>query len=243
MSIEAIKHDYDFLPVDEPYDDEPSLDSDDEPSNEIDAKLAAPKPLTRAPFRYNPLHDLESLWWVLVYLLLNRSTDIQGDTAERFRRQFRFYNTAFTGKFPSRQDMFKMPGRFREGEETLHKKMRRVATLLDWARSVLASRYVKVESGDLWQIDHAVGDRVVSRLNEQFGRVAKKFAGDSDVKLSPLRPPSRRKTTPEEPGAATAIGTSLDFHAEGSRKRRADKVESAAIDYPELKRLKAEARR
>ena len=235
MSIEAICHKYLFGPRHDSLSSELELVFDDGAGDSLDASES------RAPFRYNPLHDIESLWWVLVYLLLNRSADIPGYDLLRRRTQLEFYNRAFTGYLPPRQIMFQLLGEFADGIKTLHARLVPIAKALEWARKSLNIRYEEIEAGDLTLIDNKVADGVASQPETLFKRAVKLYEGDSDVQLYPLRPPSRRKITPEEPGAATAIGTSLNFHAEGSRKRRADKVESAAIDYPELKRLKAEA--
>ncbi|KAI0769548.1 hypothetical protein BC629DRAFT_791096 [Irpex lacteus] len=86
QSVEAEAHRYRFLP---------RQLKPPGPSS----KGKKPKPVVLPPpFRYNPLHDLESLWWLLVWLLLVRKADIDGDTEQRRYDQHAFYHRLYTSQ-------------------------------------------------------------------------------------------------------------------------------------------------
>ena len=112
MSIEAAAHAYRFVGGGEPESEQPvtqddlleigralalhisSTDAEESSLHDtqprVQPKQAEPS-ASISVFRYNPLHDIESLWWLLVYLLLYRPPDIDGDTTSRILAQSEFY--------------------------------------------------------------------------------------------------------------------------------------------------------
>ncbi|KAI0085143.1 hypothetical protein BDY19DRAFT_458366 [Irpex rosettiformis] len=244
MSIEAKTHEYEFVPLSDS--NQPVQGYSWSTSTDVeDTSAACPQELL--PFRYNPLHDLESLWWVLVYLLLRRHAEIAEDTSKRRDEQIMFYDQLFTDNNQIRQSMFQKPGKFRNGRTTLHSRMRPVGDWLEWARGLLVNRYVEVESRDVTKIDHTVGAQIASSLSAQSNAIAERFSGDKlDVKLSQLRPARLRDITPEQPGAAVAIGTSLDSRGEGSSKKRPfkqDVADSTTVHYQDLQEYAEKSKR
>jgi len=63
MAVEVHSEDYLFIP---------------------DQKIKAHDPIPQRPFRYNPLHDIESTWWVAVRTLLgNRPKEDKSDSSQQ----------------------------------------------------------------------------------------------------------------------------------------------------------------
>lgn len=78
------------------------------------------------PFRYNPLHDLESLWWLAVYFTLNRETDGAHDrVAQRSAAREFFYN------YQNRQHTLLIPTYFAGKLRCLHASLGDIAKLLN----------------------------------------------------------------------------------------------------------------
>ena len=216
MSVETLKHRYLFRPIKTRHSTIRRLGQ----SNNADSTSSG----STVPFRYNPLHDLESLWWVLAYLLLMRPTDIEDDTPGRYEKQLGYFDAAFkdVDDVMERLEMFKDEYKFPEGLKLLHARLEPVAKLLDWTRDNLLIQYRDSESKDLAQIGHQVGEEIASSLAADCEATAESFVGDADVKLCELQAPPVRKLNPEQPGAATAIGTSLDSRASGPKKRTSE---------------------
>lgn len=135
------------------------------------AKVALPTP---APLRYNPLHDLESLWWIGVYFLLKREiypyasdvVPLGGEDPVHWDREKQrkcaddvFYSvdarspimTHGAGYF----DHYVVP--------VVHPIMHPVAQTLEDLRRVLLQRYVDVEK-DTASVDFTCAEG----LYEQF---------------------------------------------------------------------------
>ena len=219
MSVEALRHAYLFRPK------KPNRRIGQlfqSPSARAQAKSGGTDRKSVAPFQYNPLHDLESLWWVLVYLLFRRPTNIDDDTRERYEEQLRYFDSAFTDELMDRLEMFQDQTKFSEGFTTLHDLMKPVAELLDWTRQNLVIQYFNSEEQDVTQIDHKVGRKVAKSMAKDCKATAKMFRGDADVTLCELRSPPRRNLNPEQPGAATVIVTSLDSRINDSKKRKSE---------------------
>ncbi|KAI0085147.1 hypothetical protein BDY19DRAFT_1059765 [Irpex rosettiformis] len=240
MSIEAGMNDYQFVPrrTKPPVKQDrrrpkPSSTPNTDNTHSVGAD-------TLSPFRYNPLHDLESLWWVLVYLLLRRKAVIEGDTVGRCKEQAEFYDQLFTGTAIYRQRAFQIESIFQQGKTKLHPRLTPIADTLEWARDLLVIQYEEIEARKetIVKIDHTVGDEIAKLLIKEFKTVAGEFTNvNPDIELSRLRPVRGKKITPEQPGAAVAIGTSLDSRGEGSSKKRPfeqDVADSTTVHYQDL---------
>lgn len=53
------------------------------------------EPAEKVPFRYNPLHDLESLWWIAVYFVFKQGIDIDTPDPEVKQERERIVNPLF----------------------------------------------------------------------------------------------------------------------------------------------------
>lgn len=114
--------------------------------------LEAPRP----PFFHNALHDLESIWWIAVYFLVNKEVDspISYDTEEqRWHAGRLFYNK------DARFAMFEHPTEFADCIQTLHPSVRDAAQELNVIRKEFVRCYQLAE-----QDAASIGKDVASNL-------------------------------------------------------------------------------
>jgi hypothetical protein len=176
---------------------------------------------TQPVFRHNPLHDVESLWWLLVYLTLYRSVNLAEDTQDRRNSQMRFYRQFFIDR-NSRSDAFTQPHVFMSGLKYLHPSLHPVAHALEKFRRRLIARYTEVESGDIDAIDHTVAANVSGRAWRDIRVLAQKFSEDKDLELIPIRLSRYEKEPgPAEPAPPAIGGPSLDSTLLPVSKKRA----------------------
>ncbi|KAJ3557297.1 hypothetical protein NM688_g1545 [Phlebia brevispora] len=105
-------------------------------------------------FRYNALHDMESLWWVAVYAIFNREVDAPLDDGHNTASEKQRLHAE--NMFGNREDRFHtlvMPRGFVQKIPSLHPSIRHAACILDNMRRSLVRWYHKVEA-DLDSIDH-----------------------------------------------------------------------------------------
>ena len=129
----------------------PLLDGDDEPG-EMGPLLFKDPPNLGAlpPFHYNPLHDLESLWWLTVYLTFEFSDKLFKDQHKQSKEK-----TSMTGPpcFPtglfedwnSRHNVITTTGHFAQYAYLLPECLRPAGAALERFRRELTARYTKTE--------------------------------------------------------------------------------------------------
>ncbi|KAF7795020.1 hypothetical protein EIP86_006164 [Pleurotus ostreatoroseus] len=93
-------------------------------------------------FRYNHLHDLESLWWIAVYFVVHQIPD--GGTDQDSRRQRRIARGLFWNG-SKRFNVLKCLGYFEDEMRSLHSSLHRIAQYVEEARRVLVSGYWSLE--------------------------------------------------------------------------------------------------
>ena len=176
-----------------------------------DTRLPAPVksklPARQSVFRYNPLHDIESLWWLLVYLLLYRSPKIEGYTDSHIASQSLFYRPFFVPG-DTRWSAFVDASEFAGHGDRLHELLHPVAKALESIRRLLVNRYIEVERGDLSKIDHTVAASLVPQIMKKL-KTLEAMYDKNDVELSPIRSFSLHRDV-EPPAAAATVGASLD---------------------------------
>ena len=176
-----------------------------------DTRLPAPVksklPARQSVFRYNPLHDIESLWWLLVYLLLYRSPKIEGYTSSHIAAQSNFYRPFFESG-ESRLQAFILPSVFTDHGDDLHETLHPISDTLNQIRELLVNRYIEVERGDLSKIDHTVAASLVPQIMKKLDTLERMY-DMNDVELSPIRSFSLHRDV-EPPAAAATVGASLD---------------------------------
>ncbi|PSR88600.1 hypothetical protein PHLCEN_2v5127 [Hermanssonia centrifuga] len=154
---------------------------------------SAPRPPRRPlfpskPFAYNPLHDLESLWWVAVYFVINKgivhcddeeSEDFQSRSADQrtFARQL-FYDQH------TRHNVMVINSYFSTKLSCLDPSLLRIGEILEDTRSALVDAYCRVESmKELEKIDITIVEDVHSIIQDNF-REACDILESSDIQVA-----------------------------------------------------------
>ncbi|KAJ3557299.1 hypothetical protein NM688_g1547 [Phlebia brevispora] len=105
-------------------------------------------------FRYNALHDMESLWWVAVHVIFNREVDSSADGGHNTASDEQRFHAE--NMFGNREDRFytlvTQTG-FSEKIMSLHPSVRHVAYVLENMRESLVRWHHKAEA-DLDSLDH-----------------------------------------------------------------------------------------
>ncbi|KAF7790439.1 hypothetical protein EIP86_001394 [Pleurotus ostreatoroseus] len=121
------------------------------PEREIIVPELSPEP----PFRYNTLHDLESLWWVAVYFLIKRRVvdETQGPPSPEdlaaLAPQCQLASQLFDNSGHERLGTLTVDGIFANHRRVLHPSVHRVAIILDQLRQGLCSAYITQEADPL----------------------------------------------------------------------------------------------
>ena len=152
MSIEAAAHDFLF---------EPSVRSSvaSSSSSNFDQLLDAMKKrkVPEIPFFHNHLHDLESLWWVAVWVIFynNFSEPEPSFTFQDAQLRLGLARKLFPHTLDSmtRQNGFKIPSSFRKICKTLPHNKEDIYNSLDLLREFLIDHYEAVEKGYPQSID------------------------------------------------------------------------------------------
>lgn len=187
--------------------------------------LKTPPPVP--PFRYNPIHDFESLWWLAVYFLFNReiiqdtdtppdSTETAGATAHR-----EFDHEPF-GDLGWRQRVICGLGVFQSHVETLHPTVRPLGYALDGCREMIVEAYHAAEK-DLDSVPSSVAENLCYWLMSQFFRMAHLLKG-RNVMVRPFTVP--------EPEPYVMTDDSPSSCSTGSSKRSRTEMEGCAGSSP-----------
>jgi hypothetical protein len=140
---------------------------------------------TKLEFHYNPLHDLESVWWLAVWFIfshvLQETPRVRDPTTAS--NQLRQVKLLFPRHLAatSRSDQFEVATTFELACSSLPSSFRNAATRLEDARMALVDRYERAERGD--EIDTEVFLGIHEELIRLFDE-----AKDStrDMALEPL---------------------------------------------------------
>ncbi|KAF7799146.1 hypothetical protein EIP86_010377 [Pleurotus ostreatoroseus] len=146
-----------------------------------------------APVRYNPLHDLESLWWVAVYFLLK--WEVEGDTSEESpqprnavnwnrEKQRKYADEVFYDRF-SRFQIMTMPRIFNCNVlGVINPILYNAVKIMERIRLALVERYGQLEQ-DPASIDCHCADGFHEKLAAGFRQIAE-LPDMSRVALIPL---------------------------------------------------------
>ncbi|KAF7797922.1 hypothetical protein EIP86_009129 [Pleurotus ostreatoroseus] len=147
MSVEVETQDYKFLPTNLSYDPEEDLNTALERAkadmfgreNEVEFKVP--------PFQYNPLHDLESLWWVAVYFVVVKQVVRTGETDPPVYslEPQRAYATELFTNWQTRWLALYDDTLFLERSGVLPQSTKKVLIALDGLRNVLHTLYFRFE--------------------------------------------------------------------------------------------------
>ncbi|KAJ3555679.1 hypothetical protein NM688_g2445 [Phlebia brevispora] len=137
---------------------------------------------TPPAFSYNPLHDLESLWWIAIYFIVNRvprtSEDTTEQTAQDIEAQRKLVRDFFSDG-SCRYEVIKLEDYFITRLACLHPSLRRVAKLVDTARGHLVSGYRTMEE-DLQPEDFKMKHDVYTAFRTCFHAISSKLK-DRDI--------------------------------------------------------------
>ncbi|EED84056.1 predicted protein [Postia placenta Mad-698-R] len=145
------------------------------------------------PFRYNPLHDIESLWWVAIYFVLNTSVVKVGgeppsmDASQRGHYFSQKMYTEFLARSSHARFMaLRYETDLKKQMVYLHTAIRGIAIKLNEIREQLVSCYLEAEQ-DLGAIDHTVGhDLLYNVFITLFGKIISKLQ-EKDIQTDILR--------------------------------------------------------
>ncbi|KAJ3545075.1 hypothetical protein NM688_g5671 [Phlebia brevispora] len=199
---------------------------------ELDLPSSSQSGLTesgRAPFQYHPLHDLESLWWVIAYFAFERERE------EATEAESEILRTAAHRVFTQRPTMFfGHQGEFADCCRSLPNCLQPLGRLLEVWRREFCATYQLMESKP-----RSVGHTLAKTLRKQFVSAlhshAPRLAG---IKIKPCTPPWGLR----EEGTATSTDQSASSNVDLSNLNDAQRVDDDCLDCANaLERLPSNA--
>jgi hypothetical protein len=148
-------------------------------------EMDAEKDQTFSPFCHNHLHDLESLWWVAVWVVFynyfSKGTPTRDRPSFTLRDSEDQLNLA-KGLFPplleilSRRDGFQIAARFRRICNQLPPNKRIAHVGLDFLRGLLIGHYGVIEAKHYPLVDpNASSDNIYDGFTEVFSRLKSEY--------------------------------------------------------------------
>lgn len=142
----------------------------------------------RVPFRYNPLHDLESLWWIAIYFVFNREVDTDVDDSDQAAERREAKCRAANGLFQSDDTRYltMTEDGFEDYLRYLHPTTRPIGSQLNDLRRKLAAAYRNAEE-DAASIDHTAADGLHEAFSTSFRKIVK-YLRKKPITLQPADP-------------------------------------------------------
>ncbi|KAI0943401.1 hypothetical protein AcW1_002572 [Taiwanofungus camphoratus] len=203
-------------------DDTNDIESDGLPVRKLDANKR-----TDSRFRYNPLHDLESVWWVAVYFLFKKKVVRDSGEDPAFKKRLKtqmvyarglFYDKAVRGNVMRPGDVFF------EKLCCLDSVVQALGQILEELRQELTDRYCQAER-QVATIDHKVADGLHKRFSKAFRDMSKGLC----IEMGPLSLELRQNHQ-----AQTKDKFEEGSSKQDSRKRQREQVEEDRDDTEEL---------
>lgn len=171
---------------------------------------------TDVAFRYNPLHDLESVWWIAVYFLFKKKVahDSGEDSAykKRLTTQMVYANQLFYNE-AKRVRVMTTSTKFPAMLRCLHPAVQGLGRVLEDIRQELTHLYWMAEQ-NIAAIDH----QVAGLLHQHFAQSLLEISEDLCIEVGPLSPePRQNHQTKDEPEEGSL--------KHNSRKRQREEVE------------------
>ena len=143
MAIEVAQNDHLFLPSDASSSETEtdSSDGDAEEQLEREERKRASEPI----FVHNEAHDIESLWWISVYMLVYFHSDVDPARSEARSQNARMMRIFSVSTSSTREHFFKEAKHFVAGTEWFPRSFKKIRTYLLKLRKLLVSRYIKFE--------------------------------------------------------------------------------------------------
>ena len=177
-AVEILLGKHCFLP-----DEEDNFDSDDD-SDEVSIKIVK-RPLLE--LRYNPLHDLEALWWIGTHFVVTRAVTPQAEWSEEdqlYRQKHAQLASEMFGCGRKRSLVMTFVVYFMNKMEDLHPALHEVVLALRQTRVAIVRAYKKAEK-DVSTLDWHAADGLHEVLRDRFTAIAKKFEED-DIRMEPV---------------------------------------------------------
>lgn len=190
--------------------------------------LAAPSPLQDEdeykipPFQYNPLHDLESLWWVAVYFVVMREIvrpgdDPNSDPTESVSQPQQEYARKLFSDYETRLWTFLGFGKFPRDAKVLPAHTNKLILALDRLRQDLYNAY------SAWEYDfEKPEDRHAGALHGIFAHAFKVMSSAQEIQPLMVRPFLRRVDDSEDADAEVSQNTDPSISSQEPRKRGRD---------------------
>lgn len=122
-------------------------------------------------FHYNALHDLESLWWIVVYFIFNKDIEDQRGVPASIAQQS-YAAQLFYSNRDARIESIEVAGRILEKSKILPPAVRPIAELLEDLRIDLTTAYHALENTATPNSDIARAKGLHERFNDIFCRIA-----------------------------------------------------------------------
>lgn len=158
-----------------------------------------PEPVS---FKYNPLHDLEALWWIACWVIVDKCIRQHGQEYTVTDEQELISYTMFYDQSPKRNKYLIGNTDFQDLVASLHPSLGTAGRILDILRYNLLEAYVAAEK-DLASIDHTVADTIHEVFVQSFLDLSYHYQ-DSGITVHDIQ----HKTTPGKRGCSDSSGGS-----------------------------------
>lgn len=191
------------------------------------------------PIRYNPLHDLESLWWIAVYFLLKRETVSDGVVHPTAQKIEDSVHELFTSG--SDRHSFFTSGEIMELSTHVHPKLSSAVIILNKIRVGLVNAYTTLERNLTQDVTVDVSNcKLYSFMGTQFMAIAES-AGDILLRpretsnAEPSNPPSSNSTASADSDIPLVDEVNVDSVSRGQKRSRGPDEGTRAESTKKLK--------
>lgn len=195
----------------------PSADTDEE--------------VKRAEFRYNPLHDFESLWWVAIHFIVKREVvdSAEVDPAMGLRTvsdEQRIWAAELSYDPACRLSMMVTEGMLADRISVLHPSIQPIARRLEGLRTRLTAAYRRAEA-DLSSLDYTTcADDVYKWFRQRFLEIARS-PSYSNVNLRPF---STSAETTKHTDHSSRQNTSSSANSMTSGSKRSERMDDLPVE-------------
>ncbi|CCM05348.1 uncharacterized protein FIBRA_07562 [Fibroporia radiculosa] len=128
-------------------------------------RIHPPSESTARVFRYNPLHDFESLWWISVYFVANKKVERIDQKAPPFHRyqQQKSWAADIFYSLPGRKSALRVDEDFQLMIDSLSPGVRGIGDGINLLRKSLVKRYSRIEKDF-----SSVGRTAAGHIHEDF---------------------------------------------------------------------------
>ena len=163
-------------------------DSSQHDQTECERERAVDSPTPPPQFKYNPLHDLESVWWVAVYMWLcsypikNDPTVDQAAWDEQLKAHAQLAARVFR-EHVFRRNFLTLKRTLTVSAAPLLPSFKAIGNELEAMRTVLTANYRLAEE-DISAFDFQSAKYAYTDILESLSALQKSLAGENDIKLA-----------------------------------------------------------